>query len=226
MKNQLSLNIKTPCQENFNKFAPTPKGGFCGSCEKEVIDFTKFENSEIAKYFKTENKQDTCGRFKASQLNTPSPIPQQRKRYSLLTGIGLACLSLFTFNMAQAQDAKTISKTSDSDLAINTSKFKNNILVKGNISEDSLPLPGVNILLEGTGIGTTSDFDGNFTFPQKLKKGDVLIFSSVGMDSQKIVIESKDASKTIDLKVNMEMDSVILMGKIAVKEVYKSNRTK
>jgi hypothetical protein len=128
--------------------------------------------------------------------------------------------------MTQAQDVKTISKTSDSDLAINTSKFKNNILVKGNIFEDSLPLPGVNILLEGTGIGTTSDFDGNFTFPQKLKKGDVLIFSSVGMDSQKIVIESKDASKAIDLKVNMKMDSVILMGKIAVKEVYKSNRTK
>ncbi|WP_262494952.1 hypothetical protein [Lacinutrix algicola] len=42
------------------------------------------------------------------------------------------------------------------------------------------------------------------------------------MDSQKIVIDNKDASETIDLKINMKMDSVILMGKIAVKEVYKN----
>lgn len=85
-------------------------------------------------------------------------------------------------------------------------------------------IPGVNVVLEGTDIGTITDFDGNFEFPQKLKKGDVLVFSCVGMASKKVKIENKTSAANISL--NMQLDTVIIMGEVAVKEVYKSNRKK
>ena len=85
-------------------------------------------------------------------------------------------------------------------------------------------IPGVNVVLEGTDIGTITDFDGNFEFPQKLKKGDVLVFSYVGMASKKVKIENKTSAANISL--NMQLDTVIIMGEVAVKEVYKSNRKK
>ena len=47
MKQNFSISIKSPCQENFESFEPTQKGGFCDSCQKEVIDFTKMSSQEI-----------------------------------------------------------------------------------------------------------------------------------------------------------------------------------
>ena len=51
MQNQINLDITTPCSENFNQFTPTPKGGFCNSCTKEVVDFTKMNANQIATFF-------------------------------------------------------------------------------------------------------------------------------------------------------------------------------
>ena len=223
MKNQISLKIKTPCQENFNTFASTPNGGFCNSCEKEVIDFTKMNTQGITEYFSLNSKENTCGRFKANQLNTFKAEPLPPRKYGILSGVGLACLALFSMSSMHAQDT---TQTLGSDTKTNISKFQNNILVKGTVSDSELPLPGVNVMLEGTETGTVTDFDGNFEFPKRLKKGDVLVFTSIGMDSQKIVVENNGTTSKIDLKVSMTTDTVILMGKIAVKEVYKSNRNR
>ena len=223
MKNQISLKIKTPCQENFKTFASTPNGGFCNSCEKEVIDFTKMNTQGITEYFSLNYKENTCGRFKANQLNTFKAEPLPPRKYGILSGVGLACLALFSMSSMHAQDTK---QALGSDTKTNISKFQNNILVKGTVSDSELPLPGVNVMLEGTETGTVTDFDGNFEFPKRLKKGDVLVFTSIGMDSQKIVVENNGTTSKIDLKVSMTTDTVILMGKIAVKEVYKSNRNR
>lgn len=217
MKNQFNLNIKTPCSENFNQFSPTPDGGFCGSCEKEVIDFTKMNAHEIINFFKNKETQNTCGRFNSNQLKTYNEKRQKSKKFSFLSGIGLACLTLFSFGTIQGQ---VVRKSTE----VKTSTIENSILVKGNVSDETAPLPGVNIILQGTSIGTTTNFDGDFEFPQKLKKGDVLVFSYIGLESQKVVIDNENSTSKIELKINMNMDSCILMGKIAVKKVYKSKR--
>ena len=65
----LHLSIKKPCSENFGAFRPTDTGGFCSSCQKDVIDFTKMSEAEVLAYF--ENRQEkTCGRFHPSQLKS------------------------------------------------------------------------------------------------------------------------------------------------------------
>lgn len=226
MDNKFNLDIKTPCSENFNTFSPTKKGGFCNACTQEVVDFTSMNAEGIVNYFKTHSTTNTCGRFKNDQLKTYTPAIEKRRNISFISGLGLAFISLFSFSKAGAQATKS------QDVALNTvpPRFQNtineeNITVKGVISdENGLPMPGVSILVEGTTIGTQSDFDGNFELPKKVKKGDVIVFSSIGYNSKKIIVEDKDSTLSLSMKVNLNMDSCIVLGKVAVKKVYKSKK--
>ncbi|WP_179338229.1 carboxypeptidase-like regulatory domain-containing protein [Winogradskyella ludwigii] len=224
MKNQFNLDIKTPCSENFDQFSPTVQGGFCGSCKKEVIDFTKMNANEIGHFFKNKTTENTCGRFNDNQLKTHNQEVKNNKLLSYVSGIGLACLAFFTSITAQAQDAKKSVESKENTSEIKALKFKKNITIKGYVSESDSPLPGANVVLQGTEIGVATDFDGNFEFPEKLKVGDVLIISYVGFESQKVVIENKTSASNIDLKIDMKYTSCVIMGKVAVKQIYKSKR--
>ena len=218
MENQLHLSIQSPCTKNFNLFSPTQAGGFCGSCQKEVFDFTKMNEQEIIDYFSNSNTKDTCGRFSNKQLKIYDMKTKRSKKMSLLTGIGLACLTLFSFTTLQAQ--QTTSNNTQ------TASVQDSFVVKGNVSDENGPLPGANIILKGSRIGTSSDFNGNFEFTQKLKKGDVLIFSFVGLETQLVTIENQDSVANITLKLDSTIEEIIVVGKIATKKVYSSKKNK
>ena len=53
--------------------------------------------------------------------------------------------------------------------------------VKGTVTEKATgqPLPGVNVVVQGTSNGASTDFDGNYTL-NNVKKGDKIVFSFVG----------------------------------------------
>ena len=159
---------------------------------------------------------------KKNQLKSINPKLLKRRKHGIFSGIALACLALLSINTIQAQDTRTQSNTTEAKASTAQESF----IVKGNVSDNLEPIPGVNIVLEGTETGTVTDMDGNFEFPEKLKKGDVLVFSYVSMESQKVVIENKESASDIALNVNMKLDTVIIMGKVAIKGVYKSNRNK
>ncbi|WP_243765944.1 carboxypeptidase-like regulatory domain-containing protein [Polaribacter cellanae] len=215
MKTQLNLEIKKPCSENFNVFEKTKKGGFCISCEKEVIDFSKMTSNEIIRYFRKYSSNKTCGRFNKNQFEDLSQNKQPRKKFSFFGGIGLACLSFFAFGTLQAQDKPAKKQIKQLKTAIN---------VEGMVSDASGALPGVSIVLEGTTKGTETNFDGKFKFPQPLKKGDVLIFSYIGYKTQKVVIDSKNASSKIVLDIHFKNEDIFLMGAVDVKKIYKSKK--
>lgn len=57
------------------------------------------------------------------------------------------------------------------------------IKVSGKITDtNNNPLPGANVLIKGSTIGVSSDFDGNYLI--EAKQGDVLEFSFVGFQNQ------------------------------------------
>lgn len=69
-------------------------------------------------------------------------------------------------------------------------------------AEDGTGLPGVNVVLKGTGTGTVSDVDGNYkvTVPAE---GGTLVFSFIGLESQETEIGSRsvvDATLASDVK--------------------------
>ncbi|MCL6216951.1 SusC/RagA family TonB-linked outer membrane protein [Zunongwangia pacifica] len=58
------------------------------------------------------------------------------------------------------------------------------------LDENGLPLPGVNVIEEGTSNGTQTDFNGDYTIA--VKTGATLIFSYVGFITQKTVVGERD----------------------------------
>ncbi|MBC6999181.1 SusC/RagA family TonB-linked outer membrane protein [Cytophaga sp. FL35] len=67
-------------------------------------------------------------------------------------------------------------------------------------TSDGFPLPGVNVLVQGTTTGTQTDFDGNYTI--EASEGDILVFSYLGMKSKNVTV---GANSSID--ISMEEDA-------------------
>ena len=83
--------------------------------------------------------------------------------------------------------------------------FAQERIVTGVVSDNSgLPIPGVNVLIKGTKLGTQTDFDGKYSI--KAAPSQTLVFNFVGMKSQEIV-----ASSSI-INVKMKDSSVELEG--------------
>ncbi|MFZ1560554.1 MAG: carboxypeptidase-like regulatory domain-containing protein, partial [Saprospiraceae bacterium] len=78
-------------------------------------------------------------------------------------------------------------------------------------SEEGESLIGVNILVQGTSDrGTISDIDGNYSID--VKKGETLVFSYTGFDSQNVLIEFQTVVN-IELKTAANvLDDIILIG--------------
>lgn len=95
------------------------------------------------------------------------------------------------------------------------------LTVKGKVSDDKGPLPGVNISLKGSRIGAVTDKDGLFTFPKALSSGDILVFSFLGYEKQQIKIDAN----TTYINLILSEDLVEIMGAPNTDKPYKSKRS-
>ncbi|RZS93181.1 carboxypeptidase-like regulatory domain-containing protein [Aquimarina brevivitae] len=223
MKTQFNLSIQKPCTQNFNHFAPTPKGGFCDSCKKEVVDFSTMKSEEINTYFKNHSAQNTCGRFKTDQFTTYTYPTLTKKRTNFINSLVLGCIAFFSFAKAQAQENSTKEVVADKDQAsVSDTLSLQETTIKGVVTDGEIPLPGVNVVLQGSTIGIQTDFDGKFTFPKLLKKGDVLVFNYLGFKTKKVPVLDTSSAKEVTLAVDLKEETIMLMGAVAVKKVYQS----
>ena len=78
MSKKFQLSIPTPCHENWDNMTKLEKGKFCGSCQKQVIDFSNMSDREIAIFFKKKYRGSVCGRFMEGQLDRSIEIPKKR----------------------------------------------------------------------------------------------------------------------------------------------------
>jgi hypothetical protein len=222
MKQPFNISIPTPCHEKFENFSPTAQGGFCNTCSKEVIDFTRMTSKDIYTFFEKHHTKNICGRFKHSQLQTYHSLPKQPFINRLTARFAIAVFALFAFQNTQAQ---TINNTSPNNSSTSIHLQKKGKLIKGTVKDKGTPLPGVNIYLSGTSIGTTTNFEGYFEFPQPLNNGDVLVFNYIGYKTQKVIVDHKTTSMNIALDVDLEeLQEIVIVGKVATKKVYKSKQ--
>lgn len=218
MHQKTTLSIKTPCSEKFDNFLQTEKGGFCTTCQKEVIDFRNWTDEALANYFK-KTTQKTCGLFVEDQMKaySHSNIQEiQHKKTSLNVGIAsFSLLSLLAVGTGTAQTKE------NPEIVQTPNQQKENpqtegILVKGVVSDNVGPLPGINVVVKGRNIGTQTNFDGEFSFPTPLKKGDVLIVSFIGYITKEVIVSEESLTITL-----IEKD-IVLMGDVAVAKEYYS----
>ncbi|UWX55579.1 carboxypeptidase-like regulatory domain-containing protein [Maribacter litopenaei] len=231
MKKSLQISVKQPCSENFANFRKTEQGGYCNSCQKEVIDFTGLSDFEIVQYFKNENVS-TCGRFKTSQLKNYEFEPDTIMNTNIFfKSFGIASFSLLALCATPpVQSQEIVEATPNLEMVIDQNIHNTNVpladsyTVRGTVLDESnLPLPGVNVILKGTSIGTTTDYDGKFEFPQKLEVNDVLIFSYIGYDTKEHKIKASETD-TIEIEIMFDSTDIELMGDVVVGEAYKSKR--
>jgi len=83
--------------------------------------------------------------------------------------------------------------------------------VSGNVTSNTGPLPGVNILVKGANNGAQTDFDGNYRI-DKVNAKSVLVISYLGFKTQEILVGDRT-----EINVNLEesknnLDEVILIG--------------
>ena len=82
--------------------------------------------------------------------------------------------------------------------------------VSGLITDSSgTPLPGVNVIIQGTNVGVSSDFDGNYQI--NVDNGQILVFSYIGYDSVELTVNgaNQDVKMT---ESDSELDEVVVIG--------------
>jgi iron complex outermembrane receptor protein len=85
--------------------------------------------------------------------------------------------------------------------------------LKGNISDaaSGQPIPGANVIVEGTSNGTSTDIDGNFTLTN-VKSGDRIVVSFIGYTSQ-VIEYNGQATLSISLQEDAtQLQEVVVIG--------------
>ena len=133
----------------------------------------------------------------------------QKHTFKTLSLVSMMMLTLLAFNPIYGQTKTTATKITTNERTI-----------KGLISNEDGPIEGVNVILKGTRNGTVTNAKGEFTFPTKLKTGDVLVFSYLGYKNQEVQIKAN----TTSIKIVLTDDLIEMIGALDSAKPYKSKR--
>ncbi|MFH6946530.1 von Willebrand factor type A domain-containing protein [Flavobacterium sp. FlaQc-50] len=83
--------------------------------------------------------------------------------------------------------------------------------IKGTVSDySSVALPGVSITIKKTKTGTATDFDGKYSI--RAQKGDILIFSYIGFNTETVVVNDKDLINVKMKEASQNLNEVVVVG--------------
>jgi hypothetical protein len=220
MKNRISLSIPKPCHEKWENLLPTHNGGYCSSCQKEVVDFTQWSDNQVADYFKNRH-QSTCGRLRKDQLKFygPENIPGSSLKFVPLSIFGITLLLGSNRAEAAGKKAPGVEITSFSNVtarnhktAVGDTSITRVITGIIKAEEDQMPMPGVNVALKDSEVAAVSDADGKFQIKiPNPKESDILVISFIGYEEQE-----KRVNEGNELFITLKLDTVALEETIVV----------
>ncbi|MEN7549566.1 TonB-dependent receptor [Rapidithrix thailandica] len=93
-----------------------------------------------------------------------------------------------------------------------TEEVQQEVVVSGTVTsnEDGQPLPGVTILVKGTGTGTSTDLDGNYKLT--VPEGSSLIFSFIGFQTQEVAINNQSTINIVLQSDVSQLEEVVVVG--------------
>ena len=105
------------------------------------------------------------------------------------------------------------------EIALSSAAFKermsrDKMTVKGRVigSADGDPLPGVNVTVKGTSVGTVSDMEGNFSIEVPENAEPVLAINYIGYVSEEVdVTDSRDITLALSEDL-LALDEVVVVG--------------
>lgn len=95
---------------------------------------------------------------------------------------------------------------------IHTSAYSQERTIKGTVTgnSDGLAIPGVNIIVKGSTVGTVTDIDGKFTLT--VKEADVLLVSFIGFQTQEIAVGNQSDINIVLIEDIADLDEVVVIG--------------
>lgn len=149
----------------------------------------------VGLHFKKINRK-TFSIISKSQTRSNKRNPESRLDLSTSTGDVVSRLASGAFAVAQ-------SAVSDTPV---------DIVVRGRVTDsESNAIPGVNILLKGTNIGTTTDVNGEYSISVP-DEGAVLIFSFIGYISEEIAVGNRMEVNVTLLPDVKQLSEVVVVG--------------
>lgn len=91
------------------------------------------------------------------------------------------------------------------------------------VDENNEPIPGANVVLVGKAQGTTTDFDGNFTFNTDEEPPFQLQFTSIGYSNFTANVTSNNQTLTITLsEANTMLDEIVISASRTPERIFES----
>jgi hypothetical protein len=234
MANNISLTIAEPCHENWNRMSPAEQGRFCGSCSKQVMDFSSMSDAQLVAFFQKPSGGSICGRFREEQLDRE--LSARGKRLTWLRYFFSILLPALFISKASGQRlmGKTAYTQKDTtrvpvgheirtlgmvlpttitpvckDTVVKTTvadKKVKQVRVTGRIvDEEGKPVPAASILVTGSGKLLHADVEGRFMFISASDNLLEFVCSSAGYQSQPYIYPfTLQYSSEVDVTVQMK----------------------
>ena len=153
--------------------------------------------------------------YSSDELQKDRVVSVDIQTSDILTALRSVLGDGYSFKQIEDYIAIARKETSDSSDVINNTVIDDRIwTIQGQVLENSeppYPLPGVNILIKGTSLGTISDGNGYFTI--KAKRGDILIFKYLGFKDYEYVVSRAISNLTVSLNSDSEeLDEIVVTG--------------
>ena len=199
MSKNFTLSISEPCHENWENMMSVEKGKFCGSCQKQVVDFTVMNDNQLIAFFKKPSNGSLCGRFMQDQLDREIDIP--RKRIPWVKYFFQFALPAFLMTAKAAAQGKVRVLTGDTVCVpvttpvevfqgFSTMSYKSANEGKV-VNERNEPIAFASIIFKRTGEGFATDSNGRFVIPGDLvKNGGLVEVSSAGYLTKEVAVDS------------------------------------
>lgn len=86
-------------------------------------------------------------------------------------------------------------------------------LVSGKVIDDNKEsIPGVNVVIKGTSLGTVTDFDGNFRLDVPNAAQATLLFRYIGFEEQEVIVGNQTVFNVVLESSSIGLDEVVAIG--------------
>jgi hypothetical protein len=227
MSKHIQLSIADPCHENWDNMTAAEQGRFCGSCQKQVVDFTSMNDAQLVAFFRKSSNGSVCGRFYQDQLDRNVEMPKKRIPW-VKYFFQFALPALLASAKASAQ-GNVIIKRSDTIFTppavpmvqglISIPRTHVGVTEKIDIGgvvtdENNDPVPFASIMIKGGKLGVSADSAGVFILKNVLAGDDMLLqVSSVGFEMKEVLIAREtDLSKGLEIHLTRRvLDQVVVV---------------
>lgn len=212
----LNLSKLKACHQYWSEMPNHPKGKLCTNCSNVIHDFRNKNKAEIA-HIHASSEENVCGLYSKKQLRPSIPFEHKLKKKSLFKS---SILGLISILITPEAGANTITpkekieslykyKSDNSNRVFSRNKKhakQDSSIVTGQVKvlgDDTLGIPGINVIIKGTSSMTSTDNDGNYSIeiPREIGYQDsiTIAFKYIGYASKQVEIQNKSQELNVML---------------------------